>query len=245
MGAVYSDQRIADALVFGASFAVGGGDTTPPTFVGGITVSTVTSSSIQITWPAGADNVAVTSYETSTDGSTWTDRGATLTYTFSGLAASTSYTLRVRAKDAAGNVSTPALSVAQSTSAPAGDTTAPTLAGTIITSTPTSTSYTATCPLATDNVAVTGYQYRLNAGAWVTISGGGRVASITGRPPSSTDALEMRAFDAAGNYSAALSTSVTLAAVGSATFSAPRGTAVMRAKARHIGGVLTEDIHQG
>lgn len=95
---------------------VAAADTTPPTQTGSITVGTVTSSSIQITWPAGSDNVAVTSYETSPDGSTWTDRGNVLTYTFTGLSASTSYTLRVRAKDAAGNVSTPALSVTQSTS---------------------------------------------------------------------------------------------------------------------------------
>ena len=101
-----------------ASFVVNvAADTTPPTLTGSITVGTVTHTSIQITWPAGSDNVGVTSYETSTDGATWTDRGAGLTYTFTGMAAGTSYTLRVRAKDAAGHVSTPALSVTQSTSA--------------------------------------------------------------------------------------------------------------------------------
>lgn len=102
-------------------------DTTVPTQTGAITVGTVGSSSIQFTWPAGADNVAVTSYETSLDGTNWTDRGNVLTYTQTGLSASTSYTFRVRAKDAAGNVSTPALSITQSTSvAPA---TAITLSG--------------------------------------------------------------------------------------------------------------------
>jgi hypothetical protein len=95
------------------------GDVTAPTQTGTITVGTVTSTSIQITWPAGADNVAVTSYETSPNGTTWTDRGNVLTYTFTGLTASTSYTFRVRAKDAAGNVSTPALQVTQSTAAAA------------------------------------------------------------------------------------------------------------------------------
>lgn len=93
-------------------------DETAPTQTGSMTVGTVTSNSIQVSWPAGADNVAVTSYETSLDGSTWTDRGNVLTYTFTSLTASTSYTPRVRAKDAAGNVSTPALQVTQSTSAP-------------------------------------------------------------------------------------------------------------------------------
>lgn len=92
-------------------------DTTAPTQAGTVTVGTVTSTSIQITWPAGADNTAVASYETSPDGTTWTDRGNVLTHTFPGLTASTSYTFRVRAKDAAGNVSTPALQVTQSTAA--------------------------------------------------------------------------------------------------------------------------------
>lgn len=92
-------------------------DTTPPTLGGSITIGTVTSSSIHASWPAGADDVAVTSYEVSSNGgSSYTDVGNVLTYTFSGLAASTSYSLRVRAKDAAGNVSTP-LSATQSTSA--------------------------------------------------------------------------------------------------------------------------------
>lgn len=72
------------------------------------------------------------------------------------------------------------------------------------------TSYTATCPVATDDTAVTGYQYRIDGGSWITISAGGRVASISGRTPGATDSLEMRAFDAAGNYSTALSSSVML-----------------------------------
>jgi hypothetical protein len=117
-----SDAEILDLHnSLGASNAFGliasSGDTTVPTLTGSPTVGVVTSSSIQISWAAGSDNIAVTSYETSPDGTTWTDCGNVLTYTFSGLSASTSYTLRVRAKDAAANVSTPAISVTQSTSA--------------------------------------------------------------------------------------------------------------------------------
>lgn len=97
----------------------GGGDTTPPTLTGSITIGTVTSSSIQFSWPAGSDNTAVTSYEVSSNGGTgYTDVGNVLTHTFSALTASTPYPLRVRAKDAAGNVSTPALAATQSTTAP-------------------------------------------------------------------------------------------------------------------------------
>lgn len=100
-----------------------------------------------------------------------------------------------------------------SESAPSGDVTAPVLTGSIAVSSLTETSYTLTCPVATDAVGVTGYQYRLNAGSWVSIAASGRVALITGRTPASTDAVEMRAHDAALNYSDALSTSVVLAAL--------------------------------
>lgn len=96
----------------------GGGDTTLPTLGGSITIGTVTSTSIQLSWPAGSDDTAVTSYEVSSNsGSSYSDVGSVLTYTITGLSPSTSYGLRVRAKDAAGNVSTLALSATQSTSA--------------------------------------------------------------------------------------------------------------------------------
>ncbi len=93
----------------------------------------------------------------------------------------------------------------------AADVTAPTLTGSIAITALTSTSYTATCPPASDAVGVTGYQWRLGGtGAWTDIAAGGRVDSFTGRTPASTDSLEMRARDAAGNFSAPLATSIAL-----------------------------------
>lgn len=92
------------------------------------------------------------------------------------------------------------------------DTTAPswgvaTLSGSAITS----TSYTlAASAAATDAVGVTGYRYRIGGGAWVT--GAGYSFAVTGRTPGSTDACEMQAQDAAGNWSASISCNVTLAA---------------------------------
>lgn len=102
-----------------ASFVVNvAADTTPPTLTGSITVGTVTHTSIQMSWSAGSDDTAVTSYEVSSNsGGSYSDVGLVLTYTFTGLTPSTIYGLRVRAKDAASNVSTPALSATQSTSA--------------------------------------------------------------------------------------------------------------------------------
>lgn len=97
----------------------------------------------------------------------------------------------------------------------AADRTPPTLTGSIAITALTAASYTATCPVASDAVGVSGYQWRLGgAGVWTDIASGGRVANFSGRTPSSTDTLEMRARDAAGNFSPALTTSVTLLSVG-------------------------------
>lgn len=104
-------------------------DTTPPTMNGSITVGTKTSGSISISYPAASDNVAVTGYEVSTNGSTWSDNSTSLSYTFLGLSALTSYTLYVRAYDAAGNRAATPLTVTTSTYR-AGDTAANILANT-------------------------------------------------------------------------------------------------------------------
>lgn len=88
-----------------------GGDTTIPTLTGSVTVSALTQTSYTLSWPAGSDNVAVTSYERSLDGgATWVDVGNVLTVNITGRTPGSTDQVRVRAKDAAGNVSTPPLS---------------------------------------------------------------------------------------------------------------------------------------
>ncbi|MFD0591681.1 fibronectin type III domain-containing protein [Catellatospora coxensis] len=97
----------------------GGGDTTAPSVPTGITSTGQTSSSISLSWSASTDNVGVTGYEVF--------RGATLvgsptgtTFTDTGLAASTSYSYTVKARDAAGNRSAASSTVTASTSAGGG-----------------------------------------------------------------------------------------------------------------------------
>jgi chitinase len=82
----------------------GGGDTTPPSAPGNLQVTGTTSSSVSLSWGASSDNVGVTGYDVY--------RGATkvatvtgTSYIDGGLAASTTYTYTVKARDAAGNVS--------------------------------------------------------------------------------------------------------------------------------------------
>jgi chitodextrinase len=185
-------------------------DTTPPAMTGSITIGTVTSSSIQMSWSAGSDNVAVTSYEVSSNGGTsYTDVGNVLTYTFTGLTPSTSYNLRVRAKDAAGNVSTP-LSATQSTSV-AADTTPPSMTGIVSSSSVAATSATISWSAGTDNVAVTGYEYRLNGGTYTSV-GNVLTTNLTGLTASTAYTVDVRAFDAAGNRSAIITGTFTTSA---------------------------------
>lgn len=84
-------------------------DATAPTLTGGVTLGTPGSTSIPISYPAGADNVAVAGYEYSIDsGASYVSVGNITSPTIAGLTAATTYpAVRVRAFDAAGNRSTP------------------------------------------------------------------------------------------------------------------------------------------
>jgi chitinase len=92
--------------VNGASCAGGGGstDTQAPSTPGGLTVTGHTSSSVSLSWSAATDNVGVTGYDVYQGSSAATTVTGT-TATVSGLSASTSYSFKVRARDAAGNTS--------------------------------------------------------------------------------------------------------------------------------------------
>ncbi len=84
------------------------------------------------------------------------------------------------------------------------DTTPPTVPGTPTFSSITGTSATASWTAATDNVAVTGHDYRLNAGSWQSISNV-LTRNLTGLNSAATYTFELRARDAAGNLSASSS----------------------------------------
>ena len=95
-------------------------DTTPPSTPGAPVAAGVTSSSLTLTWPASTDNVGVTGYLVflrGSGGDTQVATSSTASATLSGLAASTSYTYFVRARDAAGNVSAGSPTVTATTSA--------------------------------------------------------------------------------------------------------------------------------
>jgi len=81
-------------------------DTTAPTVPGNFNRVARTATSVDFTWSASTDNYAVAAYELYNGATLLATIPAPATsYTLSGLVASTVYNLKLRAKDAAGNVS--------------------------------------------------------------------------------------------------------------------------------------------
>ncbi|MFF3459363.1 carbohydrate binding domain-containing protein [Streptomyces sp. NPDC002730] len=113
-GTYYADDISLDGPGGG-----GGGDTQAPTTPTNLRSTAKTSSSVSLAWNASSDNVGVTGYDVyqgPTRASTVTGTSATV----SGLAASTSYSFTVRARDAAGNLSAASTAVGVTTDAGSG-----------------------------------------------------------------------------------------------------------------------------
>ena len=81
-------------------------DTTAPTAPTNLVASNATASSMDLTWTASTDDVAVASYDIFVDGSFYTNTSTAVTsFTVTGLASETNYCFTIYALDAAGNTS--------------------------------------------------------------------------------------------------------------------------------------------
>ena len=186
-------------------------DTSPPTAPASLTATAASATQVNLSWPASTDDVGVSGYRVerclgagcTSFAEIATPAGTSFTDT---VAASSTYRYRVRAADAAGNLSDYS-TIATATTPAATDTTAP--------SAPTGLTATATSPAqidlgwtaSTDNVAVTGYRVERCQGASCTTfaeiaTPAGTSFSDTGRSSSTAYRYRVRATDAAGNLSA-------------------------------------------
>jgi chitodextrinase len=91
-----------------------GADLSSPTTPTGLTVTTVATSSVVLTWASSTDNVAVTAYRVYRN-NTFLATSSAITYTATGLATSTLYSFNVSAVDAANNASATTTSVSTTT----------------------------------------------------------------------------------------------------------------------------------
>ncbi len=186
-------------------------DTQAPTAPTNLSATVISVSQINLSWTASADNVGVTNYliercaGASCTGFAQIATPATTTFNDSGLTASTSYSYRVRATDAAGNLSAYS-NVATTATLALPDTTPPSapsnLAATVISVSQINLSWTAS----TDNVGVTNYLVERCAGASCTsfaqiATSTTTTYNNTGLTASTSYSYRVRATDAAGNLS--------------------------------------------
>ncbi len=140
----------------------GVGDTTPPTNPSSLLVTAVSSSQLNVSWTGSTDNVAVTAYLVERCQGNVCTNFVQITSTLStslidtGLLASTRYRYRVRATDAAGNLSGYSNVLGATTFAV--DATAPSVPSNLLATAISKTRIDLTWTASTDNVAVSGYQ---------------------------------------------------------------------------------------
>ena len=188
-------------------------DTTAPTWTATFTLGTPTSSSVVATASAlASDNSGSVTYEVRYDNaSTWAaivPSGSN--FTLSGAAGNTYATTKLRAKDAAGNYSTPVLSVPSYTLAGSADVTNHTV-GTMAASAITSSGFTLTVSGAADETALhaTPYAFTTDNGATWTAYQASAAYTASGMAASTGYSCNWRVRDAAGNVATGTAQTVT------------------------------------
>jgi endonuclease I/chitodextrinase len=177
-------------------------DSEAPTTPTNVSLSNITTTTIDASWNASSDNVAVTKYEIYVDGSLQGNTANT-NYTISGLNSNTSYAVTILAKDIANNKSTQSSAVNGTTLT---DTEVPTVPTNITITKLTGTGFNVNWNAATDNAAVIGYDIYING--TFNASTANTSYSVSGLMNSTTYSVTVLAKDEADNKSAQ-STAVT------------------------------------
>ena len=189
-------------------------DVLPPSAPLAVGVSSATTTTVSLSWPASSDNIGVAGYGVYRNGSS-VGTATALSYPLAGLTCGTSYVFSVDAFDAAGNRSAKT-SVTASTAPCSSDVVAPSVPSAVhaIAVSPSSVSLAWTA--STDTVGVAGYTtYSNGVGAG---TGAGTSYVVGGLNCGTSYAFAVDAFDAAGNHSAR---STTLSASTSACAGTP------------------------
>lgn len=170
-------------------------DTQAPTAPTNLAVVSTSTASANLTWTAATDNVAVTSYKIYADG-VFKTNSSTTTATVSGLNQGTTYSFRVHALDAAGNIS-PQSNDALGTTLT--DNEAPTAPTNLTVTSVGSNNIVVSWNAATDNIGVASYDIYVGSTMMGTTSL--LSSNIANLNPATTYSIYVVAKDAVGNVS--------------------------------------------
>lgn len=173
-------------------------DNQAPTAATNLAVTGTTSSTVSLSWTAGTDNVAVTSYDIYVNSVLKTSVSG-LTATIIGLSASTPYSFYVVAKDAAVNSSPASTTVNATTDIVIADTENPTVPTNLTITGSSSSTVSLSWTSSTDNIGVTSYDVYVNSAFKSSVSG--TTAIVNGLTPETTYSFYVVAKDTAGNSS--------------------------------------------
>ena len=203
----FPNQVSSDDFYVGPIVEAAAADTIAPSAPSGLTATPISATQIDLAWTASTDAVGVTGYkvERKTGAGSFSEVGTPSGTAFADttLVGSTAYTYRVRATDAAGNLSGYSAEVTATTSAPP-DVTPPTAPSDLAATPDYSTAVDLEWTPATDAVGVTGYnvERKTGAGAFAEIATPSSPSyHDTGLEPVTTYTYRVRARDAAGNVS--------------------------------------------
>ena len=177
-------------------------DTEVPSAPSNLSTSNITETSLSLSWNASTDNVGVSGYDVYKNGTLLASTSNT-SYNVTALTASTNYTFYVKAKDAAGNISSASNTVNVTTATPA-DTEAPSAPGSLSTSNIAETSLSLSWNASTDNVGVSEYDIYKNGSLLTSTSN--TAYNVTNLIASTNYTFYVKAKDAAGNISSASNT---------------------------------------
>jgi len=183
-------------------------DTLAPSAPSGLSASNVTGTSVALSWSPSTDNVGVASYDIYA-GSSKVASSSVLSANLSGLSPATPYTVTVRARDAAGNVSQSSSSVTFTTLSPIDID--PPSAPANLTWASDGLTVSLTWFASTDNFGVIGYELfygNFDLGTFTDT-----VLSLIGFKPGTPYTFTVKARDAAGNLSVASNATTVLLAV--------------------------------
>jgi endonuclease I len=170
-------------------------DDQAPTVPSNITLSTITTSTMSVSWEASTDNIAVTKYEVYANG-TLNGETENTNYTITGLNSNTDYAVTVLAKDIANNKSGQSAAVNGTTLA---DNSAPSIPTDITVSSITGTSFKVDWTASTDNTGVTAYQVFIDGS--LNGSTENTTYSVAGLTASTTYSIRISAKDKVNNTS--------------------------------------------